>query len=118
MERASEFRYIVCCRGIGMKDLVALVADSTMNSVLTNLLDRDKAFGIRKIQIEIFVHPHHDPGVYNDAGNFLSPFTINFEYALVLFDREGCGQENKSSTELQSIVQKQMNVHGGNTVPE
>lgn len=95
-----------------MKDLVALVADGTMRSVLNNLLARDKAFGIRKIQIEIFVHPHHDPGVYNDAGSFLSPFTINYKYALVLFDREGCGQENKSSIELQSIVQKQVNIHG------
>jgi hypothetical protein len=36
--------------------------------------------GIRAITADVFVHPHHDPGVLNEAHEFLSPFVAQYSY--------------------------------------
>ncbi len=95
-----------------MKDMVALVADNTMKITLQQLLDRKESFGIRHINTDIYAHPNRDPGLLNEAGNFLNSFVDSYKYALVMFDREGCGQEKKSVQKLESIVQKQLNETG------
>ena len=95
-----------------MKDMVALVSDGTIKSTLEQLLGRDRSFGIRNVDADIFVHPHHDPGVLKNAGKFLAPYLNRYHYALVIFDLEGSGQEIKSAQKLQSIVQKQLNDTG------
>jgi hypothetical protein len=49
---------------------------------------------IRMREIEIlgpFHHPKNDPGVYRQAHEFLRPFLREAARALVLFDRDGCG---------------------------
>ena len=39
---------------------------------------------------------------------FLAPLREQYSNALVMFDREGCGQENRSADELEDIVQSQL----------
>ena len=47
-----------------MKDLVCVVADRQIAATLEELLLRRRALGIRPVEAEILVHPHHDPGCY------------------------------------------------------
>lgn len=95
-----------------MKDLVLLVADGQMKAALEPLLARHNALGIRPLKVDCFKHPRHDPGVLHEAGKFLSLHLKQYSRALVLFDREGCGQENKTAAELEQQVQEQLDRAG------
>ncbi len=95
-----------------MKDLVVLVADKKMEVALRHLLQRHQALGIRAIAVDVFRHPRHDPGVFLEAGNFLSVLSDQYERALVAFDREGCGQEETPADELARRVQEQLDARG------
>jgi hypothetical protein len=92
-----------------MKDLLVLVADKNMKSVFENLLLRTKSFGVREISYDVFSHHHHDPGVLRNADKFLQPFVNFYRYALVVFDRHGCGQKNLTTLELRNEVQERLN---------
>jgi len=91
-----------------MKDLIALVADKVIEQTLHALLSREKSLGIHHLDAEIYIHPHHDPGVFNEAGFFLAQFKDRFDYALVMFDRVGSGHEEINAYEIQSLVQKRL----------
>lgn len=95
-----------------MKDLVGLAADKKMEAALRQLLCREQALGIRNVEADIFRHPRHDPGVLLEAGKFLSVLVGQYRYALAMFDREGCGQEIRTATELQEQVQQQLDDAG------
>ena len=78
------------------KDLVVLVADGHQEqTVATLLIDRHHSLGIRRVTIDIdsdiFPHPEHDPGVFHEAGDFLSAFAQQYQHALVLIDAEWGG---------------------------
>ena len=87
-----------------MKDLVVLVADNNMKAGIEGILKRHRALKIRPVQHDIFVHPERDPGVLNKAHDFLCPFTTQYRYAMVMFEREGCGRE-ATAEKLQMEVQ-------------
>jgi len=95
-----------------MEPLVILVADSNMRAAMQGLFRRPQALGIRPIQPEILVHPHRDPGVRTGAHTFLRSFTSRYLYALVMFDREGCGQEQKSASQIEQDVQARLDTVG------
>jgi len=92
--------------------LVALVADRDMEKALQGLLQRHQALGIRPVNPRVFVHHRHDPGVLTQAHEFLRAFSDLYDHALVLFDREGCGQEQKTAAQLQQEVQNRLNNAG------
>jgi len=93
------------------KDLVVLVADKNMEAAIQALLQRPQALGIRPISADVFVHVHHDPGVLNEAHKFLAPFAKQYAYALVMFDRQGCGSEEPAE-DLGEKVQSRLNDAG------
>ncbi len=95
-----------------MKELVALVADKNTKATLEALLNRPEALAIPTIQYDVFVHPRRDPGVLNEAHDFLEPYASNYNYALVMFDHDGCGQEEKSVVELQTQIQNALDQKG------
>jgi len=95
-----------------MKDLIVLVADHNMEAALRQILKRNQSLSIRPIDPQIFPHPRHDPGVLNEADNFLATMQEDYSHALVVFDRIGCGQEEKSSSELKAIVQTKLDSSG------
>jgi hypothetical protein len=97
-----------------MKDLVVVVPDSNTEQTLYGLLERHKALQIRRIEYRILVHPERDPGVLQRGASLLAEIdALNaFRYALLIFDREGCGREMLTSSELEQQVQQQLDMSG------
>lgn len=96
-----------------MKDLVVLVADKNMEAVVRTLLEkRHQSLAIRQVQVDIFVHPRRDPGVLREADKFLQQFQSEYGYALVMFDYEGCGQEDQSPAQLEADVKARLEQAG------
>jgi hypothetical protein len=98
------------------KDLIVLVADKNMKFTLEGLLSRSKSLNIRlpSSSYDISIHLERDPGCFKNGHNFLRPFQHSHNYALVMFDREGCGQEKLSREELERQVKERMNQSGWN----
>lgn len=94
------------------KDVFALVADKSMEQAFESLLAQHEQLRIRQISYGIGVHPNHDSGCRTDAVRLLRPRLQRYEYALVVFDRDGSGGENLSREQLQEDVQKDLGRNG------
>lgn len=86
-------------------DLFVLVADSSMEQAFEGLLAQRQRLGARQIGYDIEVHPQHDPGCRKDAASLLRPRLKSHRYALVVFDRHGCGSTD-SRERLQQKVER------------
>jgi len=96
-----------------MKDLVVLVADRNMEVAVKTLIEkRYKSLGIRQVQADFFVHPRRDAGVFLEAHIFLQPHCNKYYYALVMFDHEGCGQENRPAWQVEQEVKERLEQTG------
>jgi hypothetical protein len=93
------------------KDLVILTADNDIKATIQGILTR-REIGIRIVTYDIFVHIYHDPGCFRDSQNFLRPLLNRYEYALVVFDKEGCGRDNKSREEVEHQVENKLFQNG------
>ncbi len=92
-----------------------LVPDETVRKVIEALLERPQSLGISSVpqdQRKIIIDRQRDPGVYSRAHNFLRSNIQSYQYALVVFDREGCGQENRAAEELQQEVKDRLEQNG------
>lgn len=58
------------------------------------------------------VNLHRDPGCVRAAAEFLRPFQKRFSRALVMFDRQGSGREEKERTQLEQDVEFQLRGSG------
>lgn len=96
-----------------MKDLIILAADSQMRAATEKLLMREPALGILTPSFEIFVHPERDAGVFGKCQDFLRPFQQLYRFALVMFDRDGCGSK-ESARQIQQIVKERLDQAGWN----
>ena len=96
------------------KDLIVLVADKSIECAVRGLLSRPESLGIRSIidSSDIYCHPERDPACLRKANNFLKPYASTYRYALVLFDREGCGKENLDRTDLETEVETSLSNSG------
>lgn len=99
-----------------MKNLVLLVPDKNIEHTVKGVLTRHQALGIRQLvhprDFDCFVHPEHDPGCLRTSESFLRPFTKQYEYALVLFDREGCGKDQLPREALEQDVESRLSQSG------
>jgi hypothetical protein len=95
-----------------MKDLVVLAADKNMEYAIQGLLARHEALGIRPTTSQVYVHPQRDPGCLKEGHRFLRSMVDQFAHALIMFDREGCGQDSSSSTDLEQQVQERLSQSG------
>jgi hypothetical protein len=78
-----------------MKDLVVLVADIQQEKTIQVLLsDRHRSLNIKKPDFQVFRHSERDPGIYARGGKFLYAFRNQFDYALVILDKEWEGSPN------------------------
>lgn len=93
-------------------DLVVLVADKNMEFAVKGLLMRPRALGIRALNAKILVHPHHDSGCRTRSQELLRPFINRCAYGIVMFDREGCGEDEKTREELESNVERTLTRNG------
>lgn len=94
------------------KDLIVLVADRNMKYAVNGLLSRPKALRIREIIFDVYVNQWRDSGCLLHGCDFLRPFANQFNYALVILDHEGCGQEQKARTELEKNIETQLAASG------
>ncbi|MFP4500561.1 MAG: methylation-associated defense system protein MAD4 [Candidatus Hydrogenedentota bacterium] len=96
----------------GVKDLVVLAADKCIEAAVTGLLTRHESLRIRQISYDSFTHPENDSGCRKYAGNILGPLSQRYTYALVVFDRDGCGREKDSSQTLEASVRESLSAEG------
>jgi len=95
-----------------MKDLIILVPDKNIQSTFNGILQRHISLNIRKIHYDIFIHSNRDPGVYSKAAEFLRPFFNKYNYSLVILDKEGSGQEGKSTEETCKKIKEKLECNG------
>jgi hypothetical protein len=99
-----------------MKNLVVLVADKDIEFTVRGVLTRHQALSLRQLvpqrDFDCFAHPEHDPGCLRASDGFLRPFLKLYEYALVLFDREGCGKEQLPRETIEQEVESRLSLSG------
>ena len=91
------------------KIMVVLVADQDIEFSVRGLLSRHKSMNFRELgdeDYDIRRHLKHDPGCLLDSHNFLRPLSNLYSYALVLFDRAGCGKDDLSRERLEKMVEE------------
>lgn len=97
-----------------MKDLIALVEGKDDKQTLESLFRRFQALRIKEVDVDIFAHPQSGSGCLNDSADFFRAINASqrYKHALVVLDREGCGQDHRSVEELESSVRDQLR-HSG-----
>jgi hypothetical protein len=94
-------------------DVVSLAAGKNESATVKTLLDkRYQSLGIRPVRHHPLVHPRRDPGCLNDAAAILQTFVNRAAHALVLFDWEGSGREDRTASELESDVEQNLEKGG------
>lgn len=101
---------------IAKKELVVLVADKDTEYAVRGILTRHQSLRIKELthltDYEVFSHPEHDNGCLQRAHEFLRDFTNQYHFALVLFDREGCGKDSEPCEKLESEVTERLSANG------
>ncbi len=92
----------------GRKDLIVLVADKSMEEAVEGVLSRPPSLGIQSIRWEIFRHPEKDAGCRAHGIAFLEPHVRSYRHALLMFDREGCGDETTPVENLEEILRRDL----------
>jgi len=87
------------------KDLIVIVADGDMESVVRSLLSRPQAIGIRPVSFDVKRHIQRDAGCRTDSHNYLRLWMNSFSYAMVIFDQEGSGGEQMPREQLEANVE-------------
>jgi len=92
-------------------DLIVLAADNTIRASMETLLLKHDRLGIRPIEFEAYSHPHRDPGVFSTAQDFLRQFLKSHDFAIAIFDREGCGSDLVAGA-IRKTVQQKLDANG------
>lgn len=93
---------------ISEDDLVIVVADKNMESAIEGILRRYKSLGIRQINHVVYPHFHRDPGCRLESHLLLESMRSKYKYAIVMFDKEGCGAERLTREELEADVERKL----------
>jgi hypothetical protein len=89
-------------------DLVVLTADKNMAAAVNGLLSRPQSLGISQVTWKSYVHTERDPGCLLRGHDFLRPMSRRCAHCLLVFDRQGCGHEDKSREAIEQIVEKRL----------
>jgi hypothetical protein len=96
-----------------MKDLIILVADQNMRDCIEGLITKlPHALNISPFTYDIRVHPYRDPGCRTQSASFLTSFKNMYKFGLVVFDKEGCGKESSTRSELETEVEASLSMIG------
>jgi hypothetical protein len=79
-----------------------------MEFAVRGIFSRANALGIREVTPVFHVHPENDPGCLLRGHLFLSLFVHQYAHALVLLDREGCGQDRVPRDKLEAGIEEQL----------
>ena len=91
-----------------MKDLVILVADKDLEHALKGLLARPLALGTRAVEADIFIEPQRDPACAQHGVEFISNFSRQYQYGLLMFDHKGSGMETTGPRALQESLNERL----------
>jgi len=94
------------------RDLYVLVADQDMLETMRSLLSRPESLGIRRISYAVDKHLQRDAGCRSDATHRLRRFIGDYRYALVVFDKHGCGRDDDSREHIQIEVETDLSLNG------
>lgn len=96
--------------------LLVLVADLDIENAVLGLLSRHQSLGIRELKplkdFEILRHPNRDGGCRTSADVYLSHLSKNYERVIVLFDHDGCGQEDLSRETIEADLEQRLSRNG------
>ncbi len=96
-----------------MKDLILLVADNDIKELMEGLLPRlEHVYGTRPITCDVRRHINRDPGCLNESADFLRPFATQYQHAVVIFDKDGCGREDRKRETIEADVEKALSANG------
>lgn len=96
-----------------MKDLIILTADKNFEYLLKGLLPKvNKTENTIAFTFDIRIHQYRDAGVLNGAHDFLRPFCGMYKYALIIFDKDGCGRDTASSEQVEIEVENKLSING------
>ncbi len=98
--------------GLLVADLIVLAADKNIQFTIQSLINRRQSLDIGRTTFKIYTHEERDPGCLHRSDAFLQPFVKQFSRALVVFDREGCGKEQKTREELEEEVTERLSRSG------
>jgi hypothetical protein len=94
------------------KELIVLVADLDAENSLRGILGRCKALNIRplvpEVDYDILRHPQRDSGCRSNAEYFLESYVNTHHRALVVFDRDGCGWEDRDASEIEDSIEERL----------
>jgi hypothetical protein len=96
-----------------MKNLIVLCADKKIENTIDALLGRPAALRIRQINYDIKVHANRDPGCFHYAHSFLKPLRLQYDHALVVFDRDWDGAPSQSAEALEDAVNTKLKADWG-----
>ena len=68
---------------------------------------RTKALKIRPIDVDIFVHPQHDPACARRGVTFLSRFSGRYEFCMLMFDHHGSGREDETAEDMEASIDQE-----------
>ncbi len=90
-----------------MKDLVVWVADKNMEAAVRVLFGkRLHSLGIRKVTLDIYVHPQRDPGCFQDGPEIFRGFRREFRHGLLMLDFAWRGGPAGSALDLEEKVRE------------
>ncbi len=93
--------------------LVVLVPDADIEQSMKGLLTRTDSLKIAPVDFEVTRHVNRDNGCRSAAPAHLRPYLNTHRYALVVFDRHGCGSPG-SRLEIQRDVEVDLKRNGWN----
>ncbi|MBM4048628.1 MAG: hypothetical protein FJ279_26290 [Planctomycetes bacterium] len=88
------------------RDMIVLVADRNMEAAVRGILGRHEALGIRPVHADIRRHPEKDCGCRVAGVEYLSPFVNQYEHAMLMFDLEGCGEEEEPAPNQEAELEE------------
>jgi len=94
------------------KDLIVLVADKDMDFAVRGLLSRCQSMKIRHITFDIIPGLKHDPDVLLRNFAYLRNYQKSHNFALVMLDKKGCGKDQIPRTQLESLIENNMDRNG------
>lgn len=89
-----------------------VTADGDAAGTIRTLLQRHQALSIREVTAQVDRYVGRDSGCYRRAHDYLRPFIRQFDYALVVFDRHGCGNEGQPPVALEEEVEERLRRNG------
>ena len=93
-------------------DLIVLVPGKDESAALEAMFARREAIGIRPLRYKIERHEERDPGCRLQAPVYLRSAITQFDHAIVMFDREGCGREQMTRVELEKDLESRLATSG------